>query len=81
MTPLAEIVDVGDLLNVVWTSLAAGVGVCIVFSIAILGFARSVDMRQEGNAIAMACYAVLTVVAVVAVLVLVTFGVVVMTSK
>lgn len=81
MAPLAQIVDVGDLLSVIWSSLAAGVGVCVVFSIAILGFARAVDMRQEGNAIAMAAYSVVTVVGVVAVLALVVFGVVVMTQK
>lgn len=81
MVVLGEIVDGGALVDVIWTSLAAGVGVCIVFSIAILGFARAIDMRQRGAAVATGVYATLTVVAVIAVLALVVFGVVVMTSK
>lgn len=81
MMLLAEIVDVGDLVNVVWTSIVAGVGVCIVFSLAIVGFARATDMRHEGKGIATVAYLGLAVVAFVAVMALVIFGVVVMTAK
>jgi cation transporter-like permease len=79
--PIAEIVDVGDLVNVVWTSLVAGIGVCIVFSLAIIGFARATDMRREGNGVATVVYLALALVAFVAVMALVVFGVIVMTSK
>lgn len=78
---IAEIIDVGDLINVIWTSIVAGIGVCFVFSLAIVGFARATDMRREGHAIAMAGYALLAVVAFGAVVALVIFGVIVMTSK
>lgn len=81
MIPLAEIVDVGDLVNVIWTSIVAGVGVCIVFSLAIVGFARATDMRHSGKGVAMVAYLGLAVVAFVAVMALVVYGVAVMTSK
>jgi hypothetical protein len=79
--PIAQVIDVGDLVNVIWTSIVAGIGVCIVFSLAINGFARSTDMRREGNGIAAAGFMVLGVVSLAAVLALVVFGVIVMTSK
>lgn len=81
MAPLAEIVDVGDLVDVVWTSFVAGIGVCIVFSIAIFGFARAIDMRREGQAAAAGVYWTLMFVAFAAVMVVVVFGVIVMTAK
>ena len=81
MLPVAEVVDVGELVNVVWTSLVAGIGVCAIFSFAIVGFARAIDMRREGNTVAVGAYLVLMTVAFVAVLVVVVFGVIVMTAK
>jgi hypothetical protein len=81
MTPVAEIVDVAELVNVIWTSVVAGIGVCLIFSIAIIGFARGTDLRREGAAVAAVGYFVLMAVAFIAVLALVVFGVLVMTSK
>jgi hypothetical protein len=81
MAPLAQVVDVGDLINVVWTALVAGIGVCAVYSLAIIGFARTLDMRREGNGVAAGAYFALMLVAFVAVLAVVVFGVIVMTSK
>jgi hypothetical protein len=78
---IAEIIDVGDLVNVIWTSIVAGIGVCLVFSLAIVGFARATDMHREGHAIATAAYALLALAAFAAVMALVVFGVIVMTSK
>ena len=81
MTPIAEIVDVGDLVNVVWTSVVAGIGVCFVFSLAIIGWARAADMRREGHGIATVVYLGLAFVSFAAVMALVVFGVIVMTAK
>jgi hypothetical protein len=81
VTPLAEIVDVGDLVSVVWTSIVAGVGVCMVFSLAIVGFARATDMRSAGNGVATVAYLVMAFVAFAAVMALVVYGVIVMTAK
>jgi hypothetical protein len=79
--PIAEIIDVGDLVNVIWTSIVAGLGVCIVFSLAIVGFARATDMRRAGNGVAMTAYLALALVAFAAVMALVIYGVIVMTAK
>lgn len=81
MAPLAQIVDVGDLINVIVASLLAGVGVCVVFSLVIVGFARAVDMRREGRAVAAFAYLALMTVAFAGVLGLAAFGVAVMASK
>ena len=81
MTPLAEIVDVGDLVNVVWTSVAAGLGVCIVFSLVIVGFARATDHRREGNGAVAFVYGALGTTAFFAVMALIVFAVIVMTAK
>ena len=81
MAPVAQVVDVGELLDVVWTSLVAGIGVCAVFSLAIVGFARAIDMRRDGQAAAASAYVALMVVAFAVVVAVVVFGVVVMTSK
>jgi hypothetical protein len=81
VAPLAQVVDMGDLVSVVWTSLAAGIGVCAVYSLAIVGFARAVDMRRDGDPFATTLYLVLMALAFVAVVAIVVFGVVVMTSK
>ncbi len=81
MAPLAQVVDVGDIVSVIWTSLVAGIGVCAIFSLAIIGFARTMDMQREGHAFAAGAYAVLTLLAFGAVLAVAGFGVVVMTAK
>lgn len=81
MLLLAQVVDMGDIVSVIWTSLLAGIGVCAVFSLAIIGFARTSDMQREGNTFAAGAYGVLTGVAFLVVMAVVVFGVVVMTSK
>lgn len=81
MAPIAQIVDVGDLLRVTWAAFAAGVGIAVVFSVVILGFARAIDMRSEGRTGAMLGYLVLMVVALAVVLAAVGLGLAVMVSE
>jgi hypothetical protein len=76
-----QVVDWGALLEVVWSSLLAGIGVTAIWAIAILGATRAIDMRQSGNAVVATAYWVLTAVALAAVAVSVVFGIVVMTQK
>ena len=76
-----QIVDWGALLEVVWSSLLAGIGVTAIWAVAILGATRAIDLRQNGNAVAATAYGVLTAVALVAVAVAVVFGIIVMTQK
>ena len=79
--PIAEIVDAGELVSVIWTSALAGIGVCFVFSLAIIGWARAADMRREGHGVASVVYLGMAVVSFTAVMALVIFGVIVMTAK
>jgi len=79
--PIAEIIDVGDLISVIWTSIVAGLAVCIVFSLAIVGFARATDSRRERPGVATFGYFAMAILAFGAVMALVVFGVIVMTSK
>jgi len=81
MTPIAEIVDWGAMVNVIWTSFVAGIGVCAIFSLAIIGFARGADLRREGAMVGATLYFGLMAVAFAAVMAVVVFGVIVMTSK
>jgi len=79
--PIAEIIDVGDLINVIWTAIVSGLAVCIVFSFAIVGFARATDSRRERPGVTTVGYFALAILAFGAVMALVVFGVIVMTSK
>ncbi len=80
--PLADaVVDWSALLEVLWASLLGGVGVTGVFALSIVGAARAVYLRRDGRLLAAGAYAALMLVAGVAVVAAVVFGVVVMTSK
>lgn len=81
MAPLAQIVDVDALLRVVWAAFAAGVGVAVVFSVVIVGFARAIDMRSEGRPVAMLAYMALMTVGLAIVLAALALGIVVMASE
>ncbi len=56
-------VDGHLLLQVVWVSLLAGVGISAVFSLVIYGAARAGDARRAGRGGAASLYLVLAVVA------------------
>jgi hypothetical protein len=43
------VVKAGDILEVIWVSLVAAVFVSTVFSLVVLGSARSADARRNGN--------------------------------
>lgn len=47
---IALIVDGGALVEVVWVSLIAGIGLTLVFSVTIAGAARASQQRREGRA-------------------------------
>ncbi len=56
-------VDTHLLLQVVWVSLVAGVGISALFSLVILGTARAGEARRVGERGAAAAYVTLAVVA------------------
>ncbi|MDQ6746224.1 MAG: hypothetical protein M3Z27_09470 [Actinomycetota bacterium] len=74
-------VDTGALLKLLVTSLVAGVSVSVVFSLAILGAARSGDMRRAGRPGAAGAYAVLGAAALVLAGAIVVLGLVLVAHK
>jgi hypothetical protein len=78
---LATIVDTADLLEVLWTSALAGVGVTAAYGTALLGIDRAVDNGREGRTVEAAAYGALAVVAGAVVAAALVFGGVVMVDK
>jgi hypothetical protein len=77
----SNLVDWGTLGKVALASLASGVGVTIVFSLAIVGAARFADMRRDGRALEAGAYAVMLALALAVVAAAVVLGIVVMAKK
>ena len=78
---LATVIDTKALLDVVWVSLAAGVGGTAAFSLAIVGATRFLDMRRSGRGAEALTYAVLAALALAACLGMIAIGFVAIVSK
>ncbi len=78
---VATIVETKELVETVIASLVAGVGVTAVFSLAIWGGARFVDLSRSGRPLAAGTAAALGVAALVTTFAAVVVGIVAMTSK
>jgi hypothetical protein len=78
---LATIVQTGDLVRTVIASLVAGVGVTIIFSVAIWGAARFVDLSRGDRRVAAGAAAALSGLALAATAGAIVIGIVVMTQK
>jgi hypothetical protein len=78
---MATIVETKELIETVIASAVAGIGVTAVFSIAIWGGARFVDLNRDGRPLAAGAAATLGVLALAATVAAVAIGIVVMTSK
>jgi hypothetical protein len=74
-------IDGAGLVEVVWVSLLAGVGVTLTFSLVVLGTGRSAAARREGNERAATGYALIAALAFAIFAVGVVFGVNIMLSK
>jgi len=81
MALMATIVETKDLVETVIASLIAGVGATAIFSVAIWGGVRFVDLSRDGRPVAAAAAVALGVLALTTTLAAVVFGIVVMTSK
>jgi hypothetical protein len=81
MPGLAQIVETKELVQTVVFAFVAGVGVTVIFSAAIWGVARFVDLSQEERPLAAGLAVAVTGLALLAVAATVVIGVVVMTSK
>jgi hypothetical protein len=80
MPMLAVLVETKELAQTALASAVAGVGITIVFSIAIWGTARFVDLSRDDRPVAAAVAAALGLLALAATLAAVGVGIVVMTS-
>lgn len=78
---MIAVVDWNALVEVLWTSALAGIGVTTIFGVAIVGATRAVDLRRSGHAVAAAVYGTLGTIAITLVGAAIVFGIVVMTSK
>ena len=74
-------VQAGDIFEVVWVSLVAGVFVTIAYSFVVLGLARSAEAARGGRNTAAVAYAGMAVVAFSLFAAAVVFGVHIMLSK
>jgi uncharacterized membrane protein YcjF (UPF0283 family) len=81
MPMLAEIVETRELVETIVYAFVAGVGVTVIFSVAIWGVARFVDLSQEERPLAAGAAVGVTVLALLVVVAAVVIGVIVMTSK
>jgi hypothetical protein len=78
---LATVVDTEALLKTVAAAFVAGVGVTLVFSLAILGAARFADLSRDGRPVAAAAFGALALAALAAAAAAVTIGIIVMSRK
>ena len=78
---MATIVDTQALLETVLYSLLAGVGVTLIFSIAIFATARFAELGREGRTPPALAFGTLAVVAIIAFCAAITLGIIVMTTK
>lgn len=78
---IATLVEGRELLEAVIASTVAGVGITLVFSVAIWGVARFADLNRADRHLAAGAAALVAVAALLATLVAVVGGIVVMTGK
>jgi hypothetical protein len=72
---IASIVDTHALLQVVWVSLIAGVGVPACFGLAILGSTRAVEFGRNGRPVEAAAFVAIGVLGLAVVIASIVFGI------
>jgi hypothetical protein len=78
---LATLVETKEMTETVVASVVAGIGITVIFSIAIWGAARFIDLSRSERPVAAGAAAVVTALALVGTLGSVALGIIVMTSK
>ena len=81
MTLASAIVNTHALLELVYVSLIAGIGVCVVYAAAVVGITRSQERRRADRRSAAALYAALATIAIAACGWATVTGIVIMTTK
>jgi len=72
---IAAIVDTDALLQVIWVSLIAGVGVPSCYALAILGSTRALELGRNGRPAEATLFVVVGVVGLVVVIASIVFGI------
>ena len=78
---IAGLIDTHALLKMAYSSLAAGVAVAVIFSIAILGATRSLEMRRAGRGGAAAAYVALALLGVLGSVAIIVVGLILVAQK
>jgi hypothetical protein len=78
---VAVVIEAKEMLQTVAASVIAGVGMTVVFSVAIWGAARFADLSRNERPLAAAAAAAVGVLALLATFAGIALGIVVMTSK
>lgn len=78
---MAVVVETRELLETVVASVIAGVGITVIFSVAIWGVARFADLSRNERPLAAGAAAALAALAGLATLAAVALGIVIMSSK
>jgi hypothetical protein len=78
---LAEIINWDAAWQAVWTAAVAGVGVTVVFSLAVYGATRTADMRREDRPAQAVVYGTVAVAAVAGTLAAVVYAITLITTK
>jgi hypothetical protein len=78
---IATLVEGKELLETVAFSAVAGIGVTLVFSLAIWGVARFADLSRDERPLAAGAAVLVAALALLGTVAVVVFGIIVMTSK
>jgi hypothetical protein len=78
---IAKLIDTHAAWQAVWTASVAGVGVSVVFSLAVFGTTRSADLRRADRGGAAAAYAVLALIGLAATLGAIAYAITLITTK
>ena len=81
MTVLGAVVEWDSVLEVIWASLAAGIGVTVAACAAIVGGTRFADAHREGSPGGRVLYGVLATLGLVAIAGALVLGILVMAHK
>jgi hypothetical protein len=78
---IASIVDTHDLLEVIWVSIVAGIGLTAVYGVVIVGATRAADYGRRGATAGAVLFGALGIVAMVVVLAAIVFGIETLSDK
>ena len=78
---IASIVDTHDLLEVIWVSIVAGIGLTAVYGVAIVGATRAVDHGRRGATVSAVIFGALGIAALGVVVAAIVFGIATLSDK